>query len=47
MNELDILRDTKHPGILKLHEVYESSKFIFLILDYLDGGELFEGIKRK
>ena len=47
MNEMDILRDTEHPNIMKLHEVYESSKFIFLILDYLDGGELFEGIQRK
>lgn len=29
-----------HPGILKLHEVYESNNSIYLILDLLTGGEL-------
>lgn len=47
INEVDIMRDCDHPHIIKLHEVYESTKFIFLILDYLDGGELFESIKRQ
>jgi serine/threonine protein kinase len=30
-----------------LHEVYESKKYIHLVLSYLDGGELFERIKSK
>jgi len=30
-----------------LHETYETSKYIHLVLPYLDGGELFERIKQK
>jgi calcium/calmodulin-dependent protein kinase I len=36
-----------HPNIIKLHEVYESSKYIHLLCPYLEGGELFERIKSK
>jgi len=43
--EIDILRKLKHPFIIELYEVYESSKYIHLALSYLDGGELFERIK--
>jgi calcium-dependent protein kinase len=45
--EIDILRTLKHPFIIKLHEVYESNKYIHLVLCYLDGGELFERIKSR
>jgi len=47
LQEIDILRKLKHPFIIKLHEVYESTKYIHLVLSYLDGGELFERIKSK
>ena len=30
-----------------MHEVYESKKYIHLVLPYLQGGELFERIKSK
>jgi serine/threonine protein kinase len=30
-----------------MFEVYESSKYIHLLLPYLEGGELFERIKSK
>ena len=42
-----MLRRLKHPNILELHEVYESGKYIHLVLPYLGGGELFESIKAK
>jgi serine/threonine protein kinase len=45
--EIDILRTLKHPFIIQLHEVYESNKYIHLVLSYLDGGELFERIKSR
>ena len=37
----------KHPNVIELYEVYESSKYIHLLLPYLEGGELFERIKAK
>ena len=47
LQEIDILRKLKHPYIISLFEVYESNKYIHLVLSYLDGGELFERIKSK
>lgn len=36
-----------HNHTIKLYEVYESEKYIHLVFEYLDGGELFERIKSK
>jgi serine/threonine protein kinase len=33
MREVDILKAVSHPGIISLHEVYESSKQIVLIME--------------
>jgi calcium-dependent protein kinase len=41
------MRELDHPYLIKLFEVYESTKYIHLVLSYLDGGELFERIKSK
>lgn len=47
MNEIDVLRMIDHNHTIKLYEVYESEKYIHLVFEYLDGGELFERIKSK
>mmetsp|Transcript_20843 Transcript_20843/g.32156 ORF Transcript_20843/g.32156 Transcript_20843/m.32156 type:complete len:268 (-) Transcript_20843:1852-2655(-) len=47
LQEIDILRMLKHPYIIELYEVYESNKYIHLVLQQLDGGELFERIKSR
>jgi len=45
--EIDILRALNHQYVIKLYEVYESDKYIHLVFDYLEGGELFDRIKAK
>ena len=45
--EIDILRQITHDHIIRLNEVYESDTYIHLVLEYLEGGELFERIKSK
>lgn len=45
--EIDVLRRLRHPNVIALYEVYESTKYIHLLLPYLEGGELFERIKAK
>lgn len=42
-----MLRKLNHPNVIALYEVYESTKYIHLLLPYLEGGELFERIKAK
>lgn len=41
------MRAIDHENIIKLYEVYESDKYIHLVFEYLEGGELFERIKSK
>ena len=36
-----------HENVIQLYEVYESTKYIHLLLPYLEGGELFARIKCK
>ncbi|CAG9321517.1 unnamed protein product [Blepharisma stoltei] len=40
INEIEILRNLDHPNIIKLHRVYESDTHIYLVLDYIKGGNL-------
>lgn len=36
-----------HKGVLKLYEVFENETYIFLVCEYLDGGEFFHHLKRS
>jgi len=41
------MRQLDHDNIIKLYEVYEGEKSVYLVLDYVQGGELFTFIKSK
>ena len=41
------MRTLDHPNVTQLYEVYESGKYIHLVLPYMEGGELFASIKNK
>ena len=45
IKEISILRKLNHPGVIKMHEVYENDTHIFLINELLKGGELFHKLK--
>ena len=47
LTEIDVLRSIDHPCVITLYETYETTKYIHLLLPYLQGGELFEKIKSK
>ena len=42
--EIQIMAMLKHPHVCRLYEVIETPTEIFLIMEYVDGGELFEWI---
>mmetsp|Transcript_28613 Transcript_28613/g.42328 ORF Transcript_28613/g.42328 Transcript_28613/m.42328 type:complete len:336 (+) Transcript_28613:65-1072(+) len=42
--EVDICKRIDHPHIVKIHEVFESEKFVYLVMDHMEGGELFDQI---
>eukprot|EP01121_Diplochlamys_sp_Union-15-3_P007484 TRINITY_DN1905_c0_g1_i2.p1 TRINITY_DN1905_c0_g1~~TRINITY_DN1905_c0_g1_i2.p1 ORF type:complete len:611 (-),score=96.40 TRINITY_DN1905_c0_g1_i2:105-1895(-) len=45
--EIAIMKLLRHPNVLRLYDVYESSTHLFLILEYVDGGELFDYLVQK
>ena len=40
--EINLLRATDHPNIIKLYETFEDKQYIYLIMEECNGGELFE-----
>ena len=39
--EVDIIKDLDHPNIVKIYESYENRKWLFIVTEYIKGGELF------
>eukprot|EP00794_Sanderia_malayensis_P013796 gene13796-15241_t len=45
ISEVDILRRLKHPGIIEIGDVYDSDDALYIFLELVVGGELFEQVK--
>jgi calcium/calmodulin-dependent protein kinase I len=43
--EISILTYVNHPGIVKIKEVFNSHKYIFIVMDYIPAGNLLKKIK--
>ena len=41
-DEVDILNKLDHPYISKLIEVYDEPKYIYMVMELLPGGELYD-----
>lgn len=45
--ETDILRRVKHPNIIQMKAIYETNEYLFLVMELVTGGELFDKIVEK
>jgi len=45
--EIDIMKKLQHPNIIQLMEVIDTPDTLFLVLEYVSGGELFDSIVNK
>jgi 5'-AMP-activated protein kinase, catalytic alpha subunit len=45
--ELRLLRFFSHPNIIKLYEVLDTTTDILVVMEYIEGGELFELISSR
>ena len=44
MEEVAILNQLDHPNIVKYYETYDDQKYIYLVMEYIHGFQLFEMI---
>jgi len=42
--EINILKMIRHPNIIQLYEIIETPKQLYLIMEYIKNGELFDHI---
>ena len=47
MNEIKVLKEVDHPNVINIVEYYESLNSLYIVTEYLDGGELFDKIEQK
>ncbi|KAF9926760.1 hypothetical protein BGZ67_007966 [Mortierella alpina] len=45
--EIAIMKLINHPHVIRLYDVYETDKELYLIMEYVSGGELFEYLVNK
>ena len=41
-NEIEILKVAQHPNIIKLIDVFENTDALYIVLEYMPGGDLFD-----
>lgn len=44
--EKELLLELNHPYILNLHYSFKTKRRLYLVLDYINGGDLFEEIQK-
>ena len=45
--EINIMKEVDHPNIIKLHEAFESTKDLYVVMELCRGGELFDQLQEK
>ncbi|KAH8852652.1 Serine/threonine-protein kinase DCLK3 [Schistosoma japonicum] len=46
LNEIHILHHCRHPNIIRLYEEFETSNEIWLVMEFIKDGDLFDGITK-
>ena len=45
--EIEILKIWQHPSIIKLLDVFENQEYIYIVMEYLKGGDLFNYLEKR
>lgn len=46
LNEVEMLKKLDHPNVIKVYEFFEDTKYMYIVMELLQGGELFDKIQR-
>ena len=47
MDEIDVLKEMKHPNIIRLFDTFDEKDYYYLVTEKMLGGELFDRIVQK
>ncbi|CAB3221889.1 unnamed protein product [Arctia plantaginis] len=47
MNEINIMKSVRHPCIISTEEVFDSQEAVYIVLELMQGGELFDRITKQ
>ena len=47
IHETNLMRKLNHPNITKILEMFEDEKYILIIMEYINGGNLFSFVKKR
>jgi serine/threonine protein kinase len=45
--EIDVLKMCQQPNIVRLIDVFENHKYFYIVLEYMDGGDMFDYLKER
>jgi serine/threonine protein kinase len=45
MKEWTLLKELRHPNIIRVYEILETPSAIYLVMEYVENGELFSHIR--
>jgi len=45
--EIEVLKICQHPNIIRLLDVYENAEYIYLVIEYMKGGDLFSYLEKR
>ena len=46
-DEIKVLSVLDHPNVIRLHDVVEEPRFFYLVMEKMEGGELFDRVVKK
>jgi len=46
-NEIDILCKVDHDGVVRMHHIFDSEETLFIVMELMEGGELYEEIIKR
>lgn len=47
LSEIEIIKTLDHPNIVKYYETYQNNEFLYIVMEYCPGGDLFDLITKK
>lgn len=46
-NECEILKMCQHPNVIRMIDLFENEKSIFIVFEFMEGGDLFDYLRRR